>query len=113
MKHAVNEDRKVMTSASGLFSAVAGAVVGFVKRTYVRHSVYNRLSSLSDRMLADIGLTRGDIARIAEEAARNAAVGQMVPSDSRLAGSANLVEFPENREGNGNAVANDDRRVAA
>lgn len=50
--------------AEGLAGGLT-AVVGFVSERAERVRVYRELSGLSDRDLADIGITRTDIERIA------------------------------------------------
>jgi len=95
---------------NGLLATIVGSVKGFFVRAYVRHSVYSKLARLSDRMLADIGLTRGDIKRIANEAAMNAGRGKTQPTVASTQSSAKVVTLPVD----GKVAANDsDRAVAA
>lgn len=98
------------TQNNGLFATIVTGVKGFFIRAYVRYSVYNRLARLSDRMLADIGLTRGDIKLVAQEAARNAGRGHVDPTGVAGFTSADVVAMPAK----GQVAANDsDRAVAA
>lgn len=93
----------------GLFATIVNGVKGFFIQAYVRYSVYNKLSSLSDRMLSDIGLTRGDIRGIAAEAAKNASRGRVVPVEVATQSSADIVTMPVADK----VVANDAERAAA
>lgn len=92
----------------GLFAMIVGGVKGFFIRAYVRYSVAAKLSRLSDRMLADIGLTRADIARIAEEAAANAGRGANTSVEVAAFSSADIVTLPVAK-----VAANDTQRAAA
>ncbi|MEQ8665525.1 MAG: DUF1127 domain-containing protein [Rhodospirillales bacterium] len=94
----------------GLVAGTVGKIVEFVVRTYTRRSVTYKLSNLSNRMLTDIGLTRGDIARIAEDAARYAGAAEGIRSQRFIRRSAEVIAFPKKQV---TAVAaNDDRKAA-
>lgn len=59
-------DSAVGGERPSLLAAVATAVAGPVVRWYRRNQVEKQLSQLDDRMLADIGINRGDILNIAK-----------------------------------------------
>ena len=59
-----------VTSIGRALAAIGAALVTWPER----RATYERLSRLSDRQLADIGLTRGDIARVFEPDFRMPAV---------------------------------------
>jgi len=52
----------------GAFRLVRRAIVTPLANWYRRERLYEELNSLSDRMLADIGLSRADVARVARAA---------------------------------------------
>ena len=54
---------------NSLHSAIA-AIVAPLRRRAEFHRIYNELARCSDRDLADIGIARSDIARIAREGSR-------------------------------------------
>lgn len=55
--------RAIASAARWLWNAVRGAVTFLV--TYPRRrALYDQLNAMSDRELRDIGLTRGDLARV-------------------------------------------------
>ena len=95
--------------SKGLFATIVDGVKGFFIRAYVRYSVYNKLARLSDRMLSDIGLTRADVRRIADEAAQNAGRGHVGPVEIAGHSSADIVTLPIE----GKVAANDGARAAA
>ena len=97
------------TQNEGLFATIVSGVKGLFVRAYVRYTVYNKLAVLSDRMLADIGLTRADIKRIADEAAKNAARGKTVSVEVVGQTAADIVTLPVGDK----VVANDEQRAAA
>lgn len=66
----------------------AKAVWRFVAALFTwpeRHSTYESLRQMSDRELADIGLTRGDIARVFEPGFRLPAPAAPIAANDRLA----------------------------
>ena len=81
-----------------------------------RRAVYRELMSLDDRLLADIGLTRGDVAAVAHRAAEEAApvelaVGRTVADAlARLAGR--ILERMRRRAAMAELMALDDRLLA-
>lgn len=93
----------------GVVAAAVSKIVEFAVRTYTRRSVSYKLSNLSGRMLDDIGLTRGDIARIAEDAARYAGAAEGIRSQRFIRRSAEIIAFPKKKA---QPVANDDRKAA-
>jgi len=52
--------------ANAAFSAITGVenLVAHISETLARRATINQISNLSDEMLSDIGLTRGDIENI-------------------------------------------------
>lgn len=68
-------------------------VTAFFVRLYVRRKVYNELAVMSDHMLSDIGLTRADIGRIAEESARFAAAQHTGETMVANTANAEIVGF--------------------
>ena len=52
-------------------SALAQAIINFLRREKVRRQTFAELSVLSDRELSDLNISRFDIRRIAAEAARD------------------------------------------
>ena len=54
-----------MTQFAETFAGGISAIAGYLAAQVERRRVYHELSSLSDRDLADIGISRGDVPRIA------------------------------------------------
>ena len=59
-------DSAVGGERPSLLAAIATAVAGPVVRWYRRNQVEKQLSQLDDRMLADIGINRGDILNVVQ-----------------------------------------------
>ncbi len=94
--HNMMVDRLRGTKAASVASAVAdviGAVVAFAVRIYIRRKVYNELAGMSDRMLADIGVSREEIGRIAEMSARKAGADEAKRSEDIVLKGAEIVSF--------------------
>jgi uncharacterized protein YjiS (DUF1127 family) len=64
-----------VASLAGAAKRVADVVAAPVRAYLHRETVYRELAELDDRMLADIGLNRGDIGAVAEGLRRNDLVG--------------------------------------
>lgn len=110
MNDANNKNRSTASTKGGLFLTSVKSVYAFFVRAYMRYSIRSRLAGLSDHMLADIGISRGDIARIAAEVAQNGRAGQNVTGKGRTTCHADVINFPETRE---STLVNDDHRIAA
>lgn len=65
------------TALSSVASVVMGLALGparWLRRLVVRRYIERELYALSDHLLADIGVTRGNIPHVARAAARNAPI---------------------------------------
>lgn len=66
-------DTHTQTSGvSGKVAQVFSNLSIYMKRRAIARQTFAELAGLSDRELSDLGLSRGDIRRIAREAAQNA-----------------------------------------
>jgi len=66
----LNATRIAPTTLGDHIAAVAGAVKMSLRRRSVYRNTLRELEALSDRDLADLGVSRGMIHRIADDAAR-------------------------------------------
>jgi uncharacterized protein YjiS (DUF1127 family) len=64
-----------IATLAGVAKRVADVVATPVRAYLHREAVYRELSELDDRMLADIGLNRGDIGAVAEGLRRSEVIG--------------------------------------
>ena len=77
---------------------------------YLRRAMYNRLAALDDRILADIGIDRWEIPRIAEDAYRMAAETAKEPT---AAASLHRLEAAPERAANPDAGDDTPKPLAA
>jgi uncharacterized protein YjiS (DUF1127 family) len=64
-----------IATVAGVAKRVADAVTAPVRAYLHREAVYRELAELDERMLADIGLNRGDIGAVAEGLRRSEVIG--------------------------------------
>jgi uncharacterized protein YjiS (DUF1127 family) len=64
-----------IATLAGAAKRVADVVTAPVRAYLHRETVYRELTELDDRMLADIGLNRGDIGAVAEGLKRSDVIG--------------------------------------
>lgn len=63
---AVTEYTSTSSASAGIFGRVVGKIYSTYDAWRTARATYTALSRLSDRELDDIGLSRGDIARISD-----------------------------------------------
>jgi len=88
-------------------------ILGGLKRMVRRQAVYHELMSLDDRLLADIGLKRADIAAVAHRAADGSAPVATEPQPGLLGRIADSIrEALQRRAVRAELMALDDRLLA-
>jgi uncharacterized protein YjiS (DUF1127 family) len=99
-------------AALARFSAVLASAV---RKHFKKSAIERELSRLDDRMLADLGLTRAEIGKVAAQAAALPGEGTLFAEFSRLVVNAivrPLVEWARRREVYNELMSMDDRTLA-
>ncbi|MBT8475096.1 MAG: DUF1127 domain-containing protein [Alphaproteobacteria bacterium] len=65
----LSDPRRPVSSIAGLFARAEAAFELYLRRRAARNEVLRELDAMSDRDLNDLGLSRADIDRIADEVA--------------------------------------------
>lgn len=97
------------------FTRFGQALVGAVKRVYARTQLENELYGLDDRSLADIGVNRGMIPAIAQDAIQAPATGTLFAEFSRLVVNGLLrpsLDWNRRRKARATLMSLDDRLLA-